>query len=740
MASTVRGKYFIIIMTLSLILTSTMLACYIYQPRIFKQLDHNIYDHFIREKADNVAHPVPIIIDLDEKSLSKYGQWPWSRYLLAELITKLLDAGTLSVALDIVLSEDDRTSPYMLKKSLKQDLNLDVDFTNLPQELYDNDKLLAEKIYRKPVVLGSYLRFDSSNSNFIEDKVDPKILKKIRARTVQFEKKGAIDPKTYLLKPDGITLPINVLTEKSNIAFFNIGTELDGIVRSAPLVVSLENNIIPALSIRALMEALKVRSLRLNSNEYGLESINLGKINIPVTPDGMINIPYRGDRRTFPYISASDVLDGTIDKAQLAGKIAFIGSSSAGLLDIRATPIDTFFPGVEVHTNILDAILTQNFIITPDWTPALQFVLLIFAGIFCAYIFMRVSSGFTLLSLVLLIGATYASSWYLFTKGFFVSPLWFTLLLILLATTITAMRFWFEEKDKRKLRNIFGRYVSPEVVSRIVEQGDIQLSGEERELSIMFTDLRGFTSISEKLLPQEIVALLNSYFTPMTALVRTNEGTLDKFIGDAIMAFWNAPVLIENHSEKAVHTAINMLEKLEEINLELKEKYDINLNMGVGIHTGPAYVGNMGSEDLTSYTVIGDTVNTSSRLEGLCSKFGMRIIVSGEVVERCQLEFIPVANLRVKGRQTPIEIFTIFSEREMEKYHEELEAYKNAYKSYRTCLNNKDDVLLDKCIEMFKKLCEISNRGLYQEYYEYCQELKTMPKSDWTDVWTLTSK
>ncbi len=741
MAQYTKKTYALIVSLLGLTITTLVGFLYFFQPAVLKQLDLEIYDFFLEQSIDNTPHPIPVILDIDEASLEKYGQWPWSRYRLAKINDILLSHGALAVALDIVLAEEDRTSPELLKKTLNAELGVDLDFLNLPEELYDNDAYFAKSLIDKPIVLGSYLRF-AENEAFSEE--ERKVFDKSVPNAIEFQKDNAIPAITYLPKPTGVTMPIPELAENGQLAFFNIAMDDDGIARSAQMVVSVDGKIFPSLAVKALMLATKQKALRINSNEYGLESIVIGRgknsFNVPLSNEGMLNIPYQGPSKTFPYISAADLLDGKVDPSLIKNKIVFIGTSAAGLLDIRATPLDTFFPGVEVHANILDSILTQNFILTPNWVIGLQLCLLFLNGLIFTIIFSKVRPAYTMTTLLAFAALYFWISWYLYQKDYFISPLWQILLIFVLGLGLTAVRFWWEEKDKRKLRNIFGRYVSPDVVARIVEHGDIMLEGEERELSIMFTDVRGFTSISEKFSPQEVLSILNNYFTPMTALVRSAEGTLDKFIGDAIMAFWNAPLNIENHAQKAVLTAINMLEELENINIGIKENYGITLNMGVGIHIGPAYVGNMGSADLTSYTVIGDTVNTASRLEGLCSKFGFRIIISGEVVDKIENKVIPVANLRVKGRSTPIEIYTVFSERESDLFKDEIDEYLIAYNLFRECIDKKDKILLKKTIKLFEILSEKYSRGVYKEYSENCLAMQVTETDEWNSVWTLTSK
>jgi adenylate cyclase len=337
-----------------------------------------------------------------------------------------------------------------------------------------------------------------------------------------------------------------------------------------------------------------------------------------------------------------------------------VGTSASGLLDIRATPLDRTYPGVEVQAAALDTILAQNAISIPLRNDSL----LSYLSILCAGLAATLAFGFAgpLIYLPIagvLVGASVMLSRYFFREeGLFVSPLYTVMTTVLLGAFLLLLRFWQEAQQKNMLRTTFSHYVSPEVVKRITkERGDL-LAGEEQELSILFTDIRGFTSISEKLSPQQIVNLLSRYFTPMTAIVREREGTLDKFIGDALMAFWNAPLDVSAHAVRAVDAVLFMQEKLLVLNEEIRAEFGVDIRMGVGIHTGPAYVGNMGSSDLVNYTLIGDNVNLASRLEGLCPQYGVPVVVSGETMAACgdTFAFQYLDTIRVKGKMQPVQV------------------------------------------------------------------------------------
>jgi len=426
------------------------------------------------------------------------------------------------------------------------------------------------------------------------------------------------------------------------------------------LVVRIGEDIYPSFSVRALMLGLGLRNLTLESGPYGLEAVRLGSGHyVPVSPQGTLRIPFIGPRRTYPYYSAADVLAGRVPPEALEGRAVFVGASLPGLADIRATPYDSACPGVEVHAAVVDAILTGNAVRLPPWTPAAQAGLIAAAGFLATLVFGFARPRVYLPVAAALIGAIVQLARHLFGQGIFLSPLYGVLTVAALGAFLLLVRFWQEERQKRRLRGLFSRYVSPEVVSRVTRTAGDLMAGEERELTVMFTDIRNFTSMSERLKPQEVVTLLNRYFTPMTALVREYSGTLDKFIGDALMAYWNAPLDVPGHPLKAVEAALAMQEAMPALNEGLRADLGLEVSIGIGVHTGTAFVGNMGTADFLNYTLIGDNVNLASRLEGLCKQYGVGIVVSGETREACggAFDFRRLDTIRVKGRDRPVTIY-----------------------------------------------------------------------------------
>ncbi|MDR0735546.1 MAG: adenylate/guanylate cyclase domain-containing protein [Zoogloeaceae bacterium] len=656
-----RHAHKILALGISLGVVVGMLLLYIAQPALVSRLDLKIYDTLLSLRAASaprsVAQDLVVIVDIDEASLAAYGQWPWPRYRLADLIDALKRHQVAAIGVDILFSEADRASPSEMRAALQRDHGLNLDFRGLPERLYDHDRHFAGSLAQAPAVLGMYGRFDDPLPTLSTAPPDPGI------RVIARSHPGDLPFAAQLPVLSGIRQPHESLRGAAPSGFFNVAPDWDGIVRQAPLLMRIEENIYPSLALRTLMRALEIENVIVESGVDGLSAVRVGDYRVPVSASGMMHIPFIGPRKTYAYVSAHDVLSGALPPDALQGRIVFIGTSVPGLLDIRATPFDPIYPGVEIHAAVIDAILAQNAIDVPFWTPFLQCLGILFAGLAAAAAFGMARPRVYLPLALCLVAAVIWGARFLFMQGLFLSPLYIVLTIAAQGASLLFLRFWQEEKQKLILRNAFSHYVSPEIVKRITRaRGDL-LAGEERELSILFTDIRGFTSISERLTPQQTVALLNRYFTPMTALVRESGGTVDKFIGDALMAFWNAPLDVPNHAIRAVSAALAMQETLSRLNAGLQAEFGITLTIGAGIHTGPAYVGNMGSADTVNYTLIGDNVNIASRLEGLCAQYGVPVIVSEATKTQCgeHFAFRFLDTLRVKGKQHPISIYQALS-------------------------------------------------------------------------------
>jgi adenylate cyclase len=709
------------------VLTAAVLALYVAQPLLAVRLDLKIYDMLLPLRAASAPSPALVIVDLDEASLAAYGQWPWPRHRVADLLDALGAYRVAAIGLDVMFAEADRSSPERVAQELERDRAVTLPIDGLPDHLRDYDRLLADALQRNPAVLGFYARFDGSSGT-------PELPASVNA--VIHAAPGAMAPERRLQSAENAVLPLPVLRDKAPLGFINVAPDADGIVRKVPLAIRVKDTLYPSLPLRALMLGLGERNLRLRAGAYGLESVSAGGYTVPVSPRGEMHIPFIGPSGTYRYVSAKDVLRREAPPDELAGRVVFVGTSSAGLLDIHATPKDPVCPGVEIHAAALDAILSQNAIRLPPWTPAAQAAGILLTGILATVCFgFARARTYLPMAAALAAAAVFLSRW-LFAGGLFLSPLYLLATVAVLGPGLVFLRFWQEEKQKLLLRNHFSRYVSPEIVKRITRLSGDLFAGEERELSILFTDIRGFTSISERLSPRQVVALLNRYFTPMTALTLERGGTLDKFIGDALMAFWNAPLDVPGHPARAVETALAMQETLAVLNGELFAEFGVEIVIGAGIHTGPVYVGNMGSQDRVNYTPIGDNVNLASRLEGLCAQYGVPVAVSGETRKGCgdAFAFQYMDTLRVKGRTRPVGVLVPMRREEAAARAGELAAWEAARLLYHS------GAFAQALTALADLAARHPARRLYAVYAERVRALKDDPPENWDGVWTLTSK
>ncbi len=711
--------------------TLLVAVLYVYDPAWLEALDQKLYDTVLKNGHTTETKNVVAIVDLDEKSLKQYGQWPWPRYRLALLLKKLQQAEVRAVGMDIIFSEPDRSSPNILQQELKEDLDVSVEFSGLPEALKDNDRIFAQTLQDGPFVLGFFLEVDSKVKQdgpiFIKD-INPALVTKDQGISLH----------DYLIPSFAALQPLENLSHAATATgFINTLRDQDGVLRSTPLIMSFKEKIYANLGFSLLWTSLGKPSCIVKYSSEGVESMLLGSTVIPLNKQGHIWLHYRGPNHTFPYYSAGDILAGNISAEALRGKIVLIGTTAKGLHDLRTTPFDSEYPGVEAHATLIDNILTGDFIDVPDWLPGLEFTLTILAGGVTTLLVCWLSAWFILPMILLFIGLCWFGSMWSFAQyHFYFSPLFPILSTGIIFSLLSFLKFLRSDQDKRFIRKAFSRYVSPKVVDSIVASPEsLSLEGQDKEVSILFSDIRGFTTLSEKIPSTQLSALLKSYLTPMTRIIIEESGTLDKFIGDAVMAFWNAPVEISEHRYHAVSAGLAMLEALPALNAGFQEQYGLSLNIGIGIHAGRAIVGNMGSEDLFDYTVIGDNVNLASRLEGLTKFYGVPIIISNAMAD-VHIDGYTLQELdrvTVKGKDEPVSLFTLCKEEllckgEMDMWNEALYLYRKS--SFQDTI-----VILDSLLE------ERSTVYIYSLYRDRCQNfMVSHPGDDWDWVYCHDSK
>ncbi len=735
--STIKNPNGLIMLT-GVCMTLLVATLYIYKPSYLGLLELKLYDTFFEQSYSSTQTHSVAIVDIDDQSLKEFGQWPWPRYRVALLLQKINLAGARAVGLDILFAEPDGTSPIVMKNTLKRDLHIDIQFSDMPKALLDNDKILANVLKQGPYTLGfsgDFLKEGSNNaSNMLHE-----------FKAAQSKEAGAHPANHYLFQAKGLLSPLPVLLNgTNNTGFMNTITDRDGVLRRTPLIISWQKKIYPQLSLATLLTALKhqIPDPVIKVTRKGIESIKVGDTIIPLEANGAILVNYRGPSRTFPYISAADILNDKTDPNQLKEKIIFIGTSAAGLKDIRISPLDQVFPGVEVHATIVDNILSQDFIHRPDWTPGLELVLILLWGLITTVLIGRANALFTIpVTLLFAVGAWFGGVWSLKDLNIWISPFFPIIVLVLNFSILTMQKFWLSEKKKKFFKSAFSKYVSKSVVNQLTENPDkLSLEGEEKEVSILFCDIRKFTTISGQLTPSQITALLHDYFTPITKIIINNHGTHDKFIGDAVMSFWNAPVDVNHHESFALKAALEMVETLKDINKGFKEKFGIQIAVGIGLHSGCCRVGNMGSDDIFDYTIIGDNVNLTSRLESLTKFYGVQIIISDNMLKGLTSDIMAqeLDTVRVKGKEEPVRIYTVHSnlnalkkeqiQKEISSWIDGLALYKNRH--------------FEQAKENFKTLAiQYPEKKLYSIYSQRCDFfLDKAPGEKWDGVFTHTNK
>jgi len=703
---------------------------------LLNDIENIAYDLRLKLTMPSTFDSRIVILDIDEKSLASEGRWPWSRDKLSYLVDILFDYYQVKVlGFDIVFSEPDTSSGLELIEQLSENelsedkLFNDVVHTLKPQ--LDFDGLFAQSLKDRAVVLGYY--FNTSNNNVNPSSLLPK--------PVSGLKNSAAD----LITVHGYGANLAQLQGAAIYGgyFNNSSVDSDGSYRRLPLVVEHDGDVYESLSLSMYRRLLGQPPLEFtfkagydrSSSGSRLESIEIESLSIPVTDRGVALVPYRGKQGSFEYISTTDVLSGIVPPEKLENKIIIMGATAAGIMDLRTTPVQNVYPGVEVHANLISAMLDQSFKSKPTYMLGTEFLELIVLSLLIIILYPKLSSGVAALVFAGLIGLMFSLNIYAWTvlniDNFIATPL---ILLFILFSIQIYFGYFLETKKKNKLGKIFGQYIPEELVEDMSHsENEYSLKGESREMTVLFSDVRGFTSISEGMKPDKLCELMNEILTPITQVIHQNNGTIDKYIGDAVMAFWGAPVANNNHAYNAVFSALRFSSVLEELNKQFVLKEWPHIDLGIGINTGEMNVGNMGSEFRIAYTVMGDAVNLGSRLEGLTKQYGVSVIVSESTkVSAPEFTYMELDRVRVKGKTEPITIYEPLAliENVTNSQKEQLLILEKAYGHYhsREWAQAKDCFTRLKLIE--------PTRYLYNLYLERIEEfIRLDPGDDWNGVY-----
>lgn len=598
------------------------------------------------------------IVDIDEQSLRALGQWPWPRTVLAELVTKIIAQGGTVIGFDVLFPEPDRSSPEVFAEALQ---GLDDPTREKLRHLPSNDATFARVIRASKVVLG-YSGYRVSGGVPV---AQPPIQTGIATL--------GPDPRHVLVDFPHLLRNLPVLDEAAQgHGMFSVASDRDGVVRRVPIVAVADGTIVPSLSLEMLRIAVGSAAILMKTDASGVRSIGVGGYEIPTDGRGRVWIHYSSPKQDR-YISAIDLLQDRVRAGGLAGKMVLVGSSAAGLLDLKVTPVHPALPGVELHAQILESALMGSTLSRPSYTTLVELMLIAVMSIVLIAQAPKMSAG----SLVVLGGVpaavTLGLAWYCFTAlGVLIDYTFPLIASFLVYGLLVFTNYLTVSRDRFRIRSAFRQYLSPDLVEQLAQSPEkLTLGGEQRGLTVLFADIRGFTAISElyKDDPQGLTALINRLFTPLTHDIMDHRGTIDKYMGDAIMAFWNAPLPDPAHEVNACRAAFAMLASVKTLNDQRQREAGDDrppppLRIGIGLNTGLCVVGNFGSDLHFNYSVLGDTVNLASRLEGLTKEYGVAIIIGEKTARAVGVQFavLEIDHLQVRGKRDLERIFTVLGD------------------------------------------------------------------------------
>jgi adenylate cyclase len=708
------------------------------------------------------------IIDVDDASLAEIGQWPWPRNRLAEMLVRVFEAGGSVVAFDSVFAEPDRTSPkevlpvWLGQPSLKLE-ELPPEWRQfsegIMQSLPDHDAAFADVIGQTNIVAGFALT--------------PELGGREPAVKAGFSFAGD-DPLPFVLNFRGAVPNLAEIEQAAaGVGSFNMAPEADNIVRRIPLLMRLDDQLYPSLALEALRLAQGAKGYIVKSSganmeesygeKSGLNHIKVGHLVLPVDANGRFWVHFARTRcadataqrsswcaPSERMVSARTLFAPDFDPKTVEGMVLFLGTSAAGLKDLRATPLDPAAAGVTLHAEIAEQALLGDFLSRPDWANGAEILFMILLGGVLIVLTPKFGALAGAATAIGAVAAALSLSWLLYKEqNLLIDPVYPSLAIVFVYLAGSLLSFLRTEAEKRSVRGAFGQYLSPALVEQLAREPDrLKLGGEMRNMTFLFSDVRGFTSISErfKTNPQGLTRLINRFLTPMTDMILSRQGTIDKYMGDCIMAFWNAPFDVPGHAEHACESALAMQVELTKLNAEFAAEAEaagespMKLAIGVGINTGDCVVGNMGSKQRFDYTVLGDAVNLASRLEGQSKNYGV-IIVIGETTQAAAPRFaaLELDLIAVKGKKEAARIFTLLGDettRDSEEFQRLRDRHRQMIEAYRRQDWAAAERMAAECRGIRPQL-----EGLYDLYEERCQYYReTPPGPDWDGVFVATSK
>ncbi|MFA6316004.1 MAG: adenylate/guanylate cyclase domain-containing protein [Elusimicrobiota bacterium] len=711
------------------------------EPAMVEDLQNKVFDYYQRWHPRPYEDAAVRIVDLDDETLKRLGQWPWPRILVARLVRRLTENGASAIAFDMVFAEPDRTTASRMLPLWPQTPGLAAARGAL-LDLPDHDKVLAKEFSRSPVVIGSVLTEEANGET--------------PAIKAPFAISGD-DVGRYLIQFEGSVRNLPVLEEAaSGNGAFNSITDPDGIIRRVPLVFLVGETMVPSLGAEALrvaqgsgtigIKAAGSSGQRVWGAAQGIAKIKIGRLLVPTDENGRIRIHFTRhvESRTIPVWQ---VMDKGFDRSRLEGCIAIIGTSAAGLKDQRATPLNPMAPGVEIHAQAMEQILLNRYLVRPYWASEAEAVyLLVLGGLLILLLYKFGAAWGLLISVGTVVGAA-ALSWFAFVRlGWLLDAVFPALIVLSIHAFMTIMSYLRSEGERKRVRGAFSRYMSPVLAEQLAAHPEkLKLGGESKVMTFHFCDIAGFSTISEFYDPQGLIQFLNGFLTPMTEIILDNHGTVDKYIGDCIMAYWNAPLDDPDHAEHALcaaldmHAVLSSLNEVRKVQAEAEGKRYIPIKVRTGLNTGSCIVGNMGSEHRFDYSVIGDDVNLASRLEGANKFFGTNIMASESTIEHANgaVEVRELGRVRVVGKAVPIKVF-----QPLARKGDLPEAWEKALPLYREGIALYNGREFDKALARFNEVLAVLPEDGPSTFYvkRIAGYQQSPPPQDWDGVINLTEK
>ena len=762
-----------------------------------KALDVKFLNRGVTPHSNKVA-----VAAVDEKSIEALGRWPWNRKHVAAMIDALNMAGARVIAFDVVFSDEDRSRFSYVVDELTQDIRKQepedcdescretrediIEYMDSLKDENDPDKILAESIAKADendvgVILGFFIFTSSEEVKHLDKQ---KLAHGIE--TVELSKISLTSPlspedeKSYqkhYRKGLAIRAPLDIFADETDyFGHFSFQPDTDGSLRRADLIQEVEDDdpehelLYPSLSLKAASVYLD-QEIIINTYYKGVESISLGRnedaVLIPADHQGRLLVNYHGPEQTFPHYSVIDILRATVCQQiretdpdmyrelsctkiihilnELKDKIILVGVTAIGVYDLRVMPFQEDFPGVEIHANVIDNIISKDFLSRPDWAYFFELGVVLFFGLLFGIVLQRVAALWGALFMIAVIGSYIVLDKYLlFNNGYLIKTVMPLTEAFMIFLSVYIYRYVTEERERRRTRSAFQQYLNASVIDSVMNDFEkLKLGGERREVSVLFSDIRSFTTISETLTPDELGRLMNEYLNPMTKIVLKHDGVLDKYMGDAIMAFWGAPVSLPDSAHRSCKTALEMISRLDKLRKFWKETYPDkpkmhNMRIGIGINTGEMWVGNMGSDLRFDYSLLGDGVNLGSRVEGVNKEYGTCIIITEFTKSRIGDTFLcrELDSIRVKGKLEPVRIFELMAEGEGSPEQRELARNFEEGLAYYRQQNWKEAVAcFEKALEIVPD--DFPSRSFIGRVEQY---KSNPPPEDWDGVWVMTTK